>query len=149
SAPAKPAPTLSSLRRAYGSCSERVQVVPCAAEQVLAKVEETRPERAAIGRRLELDGGREAFERPHEHGQLEIGRRHAVGIGRDPCPVEDGRPVDELGGPGLTEPRRALGTLRLQLEEVALERRLEPPEGTLHTLRGFLERRGPRDGGGR
>ena len=70
--------TVSSTGTRAGSGGDRAQIVERAAEQVLAQVEQARPERAAVDRSMPAHLRREAFERADEHGQLEVGRGDAV-----------------------------------------------------------------------
>ena len=49
----------------------------------ITEVEQPRPERAAIGARLEADRRREALERPDQHRELEVGRGDPVGRDAD------------------------------------------------------------------
>src|SRR5581483_6022224 len=117
------------------------EIVERPAEQVLAQVEEPGPERAAVELRLPAHERRKPFERSDEDGELEVDggdsvrRRVHAGAG------EHRLPVDELGGAGIAEPRSALGELRLELEQVAPERPLEPCERSLDALGGMTKRR--------
>jgi hypothetical protein len=56
-------------------------------------------------------------------------------------PLQDRLPVQELRVRRLGVPRSALRTIRLELDEVAGERLLEPRQRGLDALRGALERR--------
>ncbi len=111
-----------------------------AAEEVLAQVEEAGPERAAIGARPPAHRGREAFEGPDEHGQLEVGRGDAVRRGRDARSREHGPPVDKLGVAGLAEPRPAFCQAGLELEQVPTERSFETRERRLNAIGRVPER---------
>ena len=64
-----------------------------------------------------------------------------MGRDDDAGPAQHRLPVDELGLPGLAEPRAPLGGARLELEQVAAERPLEPGERLLDALGGCLQRR--------
>ena len=98
------------------------------------------PERRAVGLGADVGGGAQAFERTDEHGQLEVRLRDAHGGDRDARAVEDVLPVAELARARLAVPRPALGAIRLELEQVAAERVLEPGESGLRALGGAAER---------
>src|SRR6188474_1541201 len=67
---------------------KRAQVVDRAVQEVLAQVEEAGPERLAVGYRGEAGRRRQAFERAHEDGELEVGVRDTGGGGTDSGPAQ-------------------------------------------------------------
>src|SRR6266404_6589213 len=113
---------------ARGLRGDGAQIVQGAAEQVFAKVEQAGPERAAVDRRLPLHRGGQALERTHEDGQLEIRGCDAMRLDAHACTVQHRLPVDELGAARLAEPRPPLRRVRLELQQVAAERLLQPGE---------------------
>src|SRR5215210_8095883 len=90
------------------SGGKRAEVFERSAEQVLAEVEEPRPERRAVRRRVHPDCGRQPLECADEHCELEVDLRDAMGCDTDPGAAEHGRPVHELGRSGLAVPRPTL-----------------------------------------
>ena len=106
-----------------------------AIEQVLAQVEQARPERRALGLGAEARRGVEAAERADEHRQLEVGLRDALRRDGHAGAGQDRLPVDELRRARLAVPRPPLGLVGLELEQVAAERRLEAGERGLDTVR--------------
>ena len=83
----------------------------------------------------------EALERPDEHRELEVRRGDAMSGDLHAGAVQHRLPVDELRVPRLAEPRPSLGGSRLELEQVAAERPLEPGERRLDAVGGAPERR--------
>ena len=68
----------------YSPCRELLgregpEVLERAAEQVLPEVEQAGPEARGVDLAPPLGGAREALERPHEHGELEVDLRDARG----------------------------------------------------------------------
>ena len=76
------------------------QIVESAVEQVLAQVEEACPERLAVGRGREPGRVRKALESADEHGQLEVGVRHAVRGGHHAGRLSTASQVTTSPGPG-------------------------------------------------
>ena len=77
---------------------------------------------------------REALQRADEHGELEVDRGDAVRARSHARPVEHRLPLDELRGTRAAVPGATLGPLRLELEQVALQRLLEAGERGLDTV---------------
>src|SRR2546421_426193 len=110
----------------------RAEIVDGTPEQVLAQVEETCPERGAVGRCLEPGRGGEPLEGTHEDGELEVGlcdpHRRRVHAGTR----EDRLPFDELGG---APPQRRLALARCRGRGIAprpsLEKAAERERGRL------------------
>src|SRR5215208_1584710 len=117
------------------------QVLDRTPEQVLAQVEEAGPQRRAVGSRAHPGGRREPLEGAHENGELQIrlGDPHLRDAHAGPC--EHRAPVEELRRARLSIPGAALGMFRLELEQVARERTLEPGQGRLGPLGRPPERR--------
>src|SRR5205823_8116103 len=92
---------------------KRAQVVHGLAEQVLAQVEQARPERAAVGRRADPGRVREALQRADEDGELEVRLGDTRRRDLHARASEDRLPFDQLGGTRPPVPRPALCDLRL------------------------------------
>ena len=77
----------------------------------------------ASGAGVEARGVGEALQRAHEHGQLEIGGRDAVGTGLH-AGAREHRACHSTSSPRARAgvPRAALGLIGLELEQVAAER---------------------------
>src|SRR5947209_831359 len=122
------------------------EVVERAAEQVLAQVEEARPENGAVGDELDARRVGEPFERAHEHGQLEVRLRDALRRNAHTGPVEDRLPVEQLRRARPSVPRPPFHRVGLQLEQVAIERPLQARERSLDAVGGTAQRRLPSAG---
>ena len=96
---------------------EGSEVVERAVEEVLAQIEETRPERRWFRRRAHPGRGCQAFEGTHEHGQLQISLRDADRRRMDTGPMKHRLPLDEL----RSEADRVLeDCLRQDINEIKL-----------------------------
>ena len=122
---------------------EGAKVVHGRAQERVAKVEEARPERGAIGNRVHARRGRKPLERANEHRELEVDGGHAMRARANSRPIEHRTPFDELGGTGTSVPRAPLGELGLELEEVPRQGLLQPRDGRLHTVCCMPQRRLP------
>src|SRR5918912_1889785 len=122
---------------------ERPEILERAAEQVLAQVEQPRPERRAVRRRADPGRVGETFQRADEDGELEVCLRDADVARVDAGAVEDRLPLEQLGSPGGAVPRTSLRMVGFQLEQVPPERRLEPGQRRLGPVGRMPERRLP------
>ena len=116
------------------SSRQCAQVVHRRAEQRVPQIEETGPERRAVGRGVEAGRRGKPLERPHEHGELEIDGGDAVRAGANAGPVENRTPLDELARSGPGVPRATFSQLGLELEQVLRERLLETGERGLDAI---------------
>src|SRR4249919_1798216 len=119
---------------------KRSQVVHGGAEQRVAQVEETGPERGGIRRRVEPRRVGEALERAHEHGQLQVDGRDAVRGRLDAGARQHRLPLDELTRAGTGVPGAALGLVGLELEQVSAQRHLQPGKRGLDPVGRVAER---------
>src|SRR5205814_9229404 len=115
---------------------------------VLTQVEGPGPERRAIWRSVDAGHVRQALERPHEHGKLEVHLRDARRAGGDARARQDRLPLEQLAGAGTAVPGASLRAVGLQLEQVAVERTVEPGERRLGPVCGMPERGLTPAGGG-
>src|ERR671914_930456 len=115
---------------------EGPQILERSVEKVLPQVEETRPERGTIGRRVDSCRRAQSLERAHEHGQLEVRAGDPGRAGVYAGAVQHGLPLDELGVAGGAVPRASLGDVGLELEQVAPERIVKASEGRLDAIGG-------------
>src|SRR5688500_5235021 len=81
--------------------------------EVLAQVEQPRPERGAIGHRVDPGHVGETVERTDEHRALEVRLRDARGTHADSRTLQDRSPLDQLAGTGTPVPRPSFRTIRL------------------------------------
>ena len=135
--PARPSAMTS--RRVGSSRRKRAEIVHRVGQQVLAEVEEAGPERRAIRRGAHASGVREALQRANHDRELEVGLRDAHRRRMDSRAAEHRLPRHQLGGAGTAVPRAALGALGLELEQVAVERLLEPGQRRLDPVGGVAE----------
>src|SRR5205814_6797783 len=124
-----------SLRR------ERAQILERAAEQVLAQVEQTRPERRAFRRRANPGRVGEPLQGSDEDGELEVRLSDADVARVDTGAVEDRLPLEQLRRPGRAVPRPSFGLVCLELQQVAAERRLQSGESGLRAVGRAPQRR--------
>ena len=81
-------------------CSERAKVVDGRGEERVVQIEETSPERRAVGWSVEPDCVGEPLERADHHRKLEVRRGDPVGASVDTRAEEHRSPFDELPRPG-------------------------------------------------
>lgn len=121
--------------------SERAKVVDRRGEERVVKIEETRPERRAVGWSVEPNGVGEPLKRPDHHCKLEVRRGDPVGAGVNTRTKKHRPPFDELSRARPAVPRAALGAIGLELMEIGPQRAFEARKRRLDAIGGVPERR--------
>ena len=126
------------------SRSERCADPRRSVEEVLAKIEESCPERVPVGRSIPT---RARSASPSSARTSTASSRYACatrcGDGLNAGPGQHGVPFDKLRRPRLAVPGAPFGGVRLELEQIARERLFEARDCGLRPVRGALQRRLP------
>src|SRR5215212_2056130 len=131
------------------SSGQRAEVVQRAAEQVLAQVEQTGPERRAAERGPDPRRVGKALDGSYEHRQLDIGLRNPDRALMHSGAIQDRLPFEQLRGAGSAVPGASFSVVGLQLEQITAERAFESAERRLDAVCRTSQRRLASPGRGR
>jgi hypothetical protein len=120
-----------------GKCAQ----VGLRALEVLAEVEESGPERGTVRHRVDAGHVGVALQSAYENGELEVRLRNPRWIRTDARTLQDGLPFEQLPCAGSAIPGAAFGTVGFELEEITVERMVEPRQRGLRAIGRMPQRR--------
>jgi len=98
--------------------------------EVLAEIEQAGPERGAVRHRVDACHVRKTLQRAHEDGELEVRLRHARRVRADAGASQNRLPFEQFACARSAVPGAALGAIGFELEQITVERMVEPGDWT-------------------